>query len=180
MNTLENLKKGTAKNGVSTPDGTLYAVKNGEALEIWLQQNNKDFVKVVTVEHLTSPNSLSAIVYNEVYNQDAEPQIVLLDTDSQSEEKEVVFSYVVHTLEVKNGKVIDEYFEHFNDKELAHSQFVSNVICEKRAFEYDQVRDVKYVMYDESFLAYIDGKKKTDYKLIEIEEIPELVRVIKY
>ena len=180
MNTLENLKKGTAKNGVSTPNGTLYAVKNGNALEIWLQQDNKDFVKVVTVEHLLNPNSLGAVVYDKVYNQDSEPQIILFDTESQSEEKTVVFSYVVHTVEVKDGKVINEYFEHFNDYDSAYSQFVSDVICEKRAFDYDRVIGVEVEDNENSWTAYINGKKDTDYKHIEIEEIPELIRVVKY
>lgn len=179
MNTLINLKTGTVRNGVKTPSGTLYAVKNNESIEIWLQQNNKDFVKIVSVEHFISSDSLGAVVYDEVYDQESKPQVILFDTESQAEEKVVVFSYVVHTIEVKEGKVINEYFEHFNDKELAYSQFVADVICEKRAFDYDRVVDVKSEETDCSWTAYINGKKETDFKHIEIEEVPELIRVLK-
>lgn len=179
MNTLINLKKGTARNGVETPDGILYAVTNGEALEIWLKQDKKDFVKVVAVEHLTNANQLGVIVYDDVYDKNSEPQILLLDTEGKTDETNIIFNYVVHTLEVKDGKVENEYFEHFDDYDSAYNQFEADVICEKRAFDYDRTIGVEFEETEKSWTAYLKDKKATDYKLIEIEEIPELVRLIK-
>ncbi|MDE6020915.1 MAG: hypothetical protein K2H01_07985 [Ruminococcus sp.] len=179
MNSIENIKKNNVKDGVKTKDGILYPVKNGEALEIWLHQVDKPFAKVATVEHLTNANQIGVIAYNDVYNENSEPQIVLLDTENASDETVVVFSYVVHEIEVKNGKVISEYINYYDEKEDAVNQFVTDVIGEKSSIYYDNIPNVVYEEYDTSWLAYINGKKDTDYRSIFIEEIPALVRMVK-
>ncbi len=179
MNNIENIKKNTVRDGVKTPDGTLYAVSNGEALEIYLHQEGKPFVKVVSVTHISSANQLGVVVYEDVYNEDSQPQIILLDKDGETAEDVVVLSYEVHTTEVKDGKIVNEYHEHFGTKEEAINSFVADVICEKRAFDYDRVIGIEIEETEESWLAYFKGKKETDYKYICVEEFPELIRVVK-
>lgn len=180
MNTIKNIKENKVTDGVATPLGTLYAVRNGEALEVYLKQDDRqDYVRVVTVEHLSSCNQLGAIVYNDVYDRNSTPQVLVLDTDKKTDEEEIVFTYIVHTIEVKDKQIVSEYREFFDNEDEAMSQFVADVICEQRAFDYDRVIGVEIETTEKSWFAYLKGKKDTDYKHIFIEEFPQLVRVVK-